>query len=236
MIESLFEELPPPAHDDNGDRVAETTEPPSENLFLGAMRIVRKIVRRRSFPQKDYSSDIEQGILLRLWRWKNTYRERSDRMSGEDWNAFAARTSYNEINRFLAGRKSAEHIPIEAIAEFSQPSVEGHAEVEVSTLVRIVWQEICSLTLRQRRALLLQSQQLVIYILHSGVSDEELARFLGFELDDWYDIRDELPLPDARIAEVIKRLGRNRGSTSSAKSIKKARHEARAKLEKVRGK
>lgn len=234
MIESLLEELPPPSHDDNGDRAPETTEPASENLFLGALRIVRRIVRRSSPLQKDYSSDIEQGIVLRLWRWKNAYRERSDRMSAEDWNAFAARTTYNEINRFLARRKTIEHVPIEAIPEVSQPSIAGYAEIEVSMLVRTVWQEICSLTLRQRRALLLQSQQLVIYLLQSGVSDEELAQCLGFERDDWCGIRDQLPLSDARIAEVTKLLGHDRGSIRSVKSVKKARHEARAKLKKVR--
>ena len=54
--------------------------------------------------------------------------------------------------------------------------IEGQTDAEVCSLAKSVWQAICFFSLRQRRALLLNSQELIFDIRQSGISDEELAR------------------------------------------------------------
>ena len=92
------------------------------------------------------------------------------------------------------------------------------------------WRLAGELSLRQRRALILHSQELVIYFLQSGVSDNDLAGILGFEMETWNDIRSRLPLTDIEIAAVIAEVDGTGDRSSQARSIKKARHEARMKL------
>lgn len=87
------------------------------------------------------------------------------------------------------------------------------------------------MTLRQRRALLLHSQQLIVYFLWSGINDKELAATLDLADKKWMEVKIELPLSDARIVELPN--GKNQTSESNVRSIKKARHEARTKLRAV---
>lgn len=233
MIESLLEELPQPgAADEKPDAAASDGTPSSERSFLAALPIVQRIVgRRRSRLDSTNGSDLVQEVALRLWRWRGNYLEQSEKMSGEEWKAFAARTAYNEVNRYFSDERNVGNAPLDVASGIQEPSVEGQTEIEVFSLINQVWQEICRLSLRQRRALLLHSQQLIIYFRQSGVIDTELSQILGLNDVEWNNIRRRLPLSDAQIAEVI--LGRKQGEkgASAAKSIKKARHEARVKLE-----
>jgi hypothetical protein len=84
------------------------------------------------------------------------------------------------------------------------------------------------MSLRQRRALLLHSQELIIYLLQSGISETDLAEALQFNENRWYEIREQLPLTDAQIASETE--GRSI-RPATAGSVKKARYEARGKLE-----
>jgi hypothetical protein len=72
--------------------------------------------------------------------------------------------------------------------------------------------------------------------MQSGISDRELAEILGLADSEWNDIRDRLPLSDIQVAEISIRGERLRKARSTARSIKKARYEARAKLEGLAGK
>ncbi len=235
MIDSLREELPSIGFEGDDRLGVEITGPDSESSFLEALPIIQRIVRRRrtSFQQADIL-DLTQGIALRLWKWRDKYRERSDRMSGEEWGSFAARTAYNEVNRHLTKTSTSTALSIEAANNIAEPSAEGETDLEVFSLIQAVWQDVCRLTLRQRRALLLHSQQLIVYFLQSGIDDLELARVLGLAIPEWNDIRSRLPLTDAQIAEVIQE-GReqDRNPAANAKSIKKARYDARTKLKGV---
>jgi hypothetical protein len=239
MIESLMdvwrrfssdESRPPDSHESSFQKS-------SEESLLAASSVVRKIVRRRypaSLQSATDAADLEQGIILRLLDWREKHREKSEQMSESEWKSFAARAAYNEINRLFKEGTDVETISIEEIHEAAdQKPVEGSAGAEVYSLVHRFWQEICTLSLRQRRALLLHSQELILNLLESGIGDGELARALEVTADEWSSILDRLPLSDLQIADITR--GQSNGDKnikSLAKSIKKARYEARGRLQK----
>ena len=99
--------------------------------------------------------------------------------------------------------------------------------------MRLVWQEICNLSLRQRRSLLLHSQELIIYLLQSGVGDQEIAEILELTESEWAEIKMRLPLSDFQIADLSPKKNSGKSVESSVNSIKKARHEARSRLQKL---
>lgn len=235
MIESLLEELPQHGKLDEEQPVQgpdATAVRSAELSFLGALPIVQRIVgRRRLRLDSTHASDLVQEVALRLWRWRSTYQAKSEKMSNEEWNAFAARTAYNEVNRHFSKDKNAANVPLDVLSEIQEPSVEGQTEIEVFSLISQVWQVICRLSLRQRWALLLHSQELIIYFLQGGITEWEVAEVLELSGGDWNDIRNRLPLTDAQIAKEIGCAGQRTAFLSTAGSIKKARHEARVKLE-----
>ena len=112
----------------------------------------------------------------------------------------------------------------------AQDSLEGQSEAEVCSLAMNVWQKMCSLSLRQRQALLFGSQELIIYLLQCGITDEKLAASLNLTMEEWAVIKDKLPFKDIQIAELLRESGNQNSIESIAKSMKKARHEARAKV------
>lgn len=142
-------------------------------------------------------------------------------MSGGDWNSFAARTAYNEVNRHLSREGISANLPLDCVSAIKETVFGGRDDVELFFLIEEVWQETCKLTLRQRQSLLLHSQELIIYFLQIGITEKKCAELLNFSESEWADIRDRLPMTDAEIAE--RTAGR-------AGAIKKARHDARVKL------
>jgi hypothetical protein len=236
MVEPFWDALRRLSNDENSP--PESGKEPShkensENSFLAALPVVRKIVRRRlaSFGQTE-APDLEQGIVLRLLNWREKYHEKSEEMSPGEWESFAARTAYNETNRHFS--KSAAHLPLdEASAIESSNSVVGESDAEFKSLAQFVWQETCQLSLRQRRALLLHSRKLIVYFLKAGVSEEELAQSLALTEGEWREIESKLPLSDTEIARFFggsSSNGEHLNLESAINSIKKARHEARCKL------
>ena len=235
MIEAFWDVVRQFSNNEN--KPSDSIEEPShkknsEDSFLAALPVVRKIVRRRfvSLRQAE-TSDLEQGIILRLLNWREKYPEKSEKMSTGDWESFAARTAYNETNRhFSKNAAGASHFPLDVADEIESPqSVAGDSDAEFQSLAYFVWQETCKLSLRQRRALLLHSRKLIVYFLTGGITDEDLARSLEISEEDWLEIKIKLPLPDASIARFV-RGDERRNLESIIKSIKKARHEARGKL------
>jgi len=211
-------------------------EKKSEESFLAALPVVRKIVRRRfvSFGQAE-ASDLEQGIVLRLLKWREKYPDISENMSSGDWESFAARTAYNETNRHFS--KSAAHLPLDAASEVeSYERLVGNSDAEFQSLASFVWQETCQLSLRQRRALLFKSWRLIVYFLKGGISDAELAQSLNLSENEWLEVKIKIPLSDASIARFNGITEKRPNLESVIKSIKKARHEARARLRKLTNK
>jgi len=226
MIDSLLEESPQRGAIE-GERTASTIEtsaaPPSGSSLLASLPIVLRIARRRrSELDPSNASDLVQEVALRLWRWATNHREKSESMSDDEWKAFAARTAYNEVSRRSSTQVHLASADPDNVPAIEHGSIEGQTDIEVFSLVRSVWQGICKMSLRQRRALLLHSQELIIYFLQTGITEKQLAETLDFSEKDWNDVRDRLPMSDAEIAE------RTEGT---AGSIKKARYEARVKLE-----
>ena len=227
MIDSLLEELSQQGAIEDGQTASASnvsSARPSENSFLAAIPIIQRIVgRRRPQMNSTNASDLVQEVALRLWRWATNHQEKSERMSDGEWRAFAARTAYNEVSRFFSRERTpTANIDPDDVSAIETTPIEGQTEIEVFSLIRLVWQGICQLSLRQRRALLLHSQELIIYFLQTGITEKQLAETLDFSEKDWNDVCDRVPLTDAEIAE------RTEGT---AGSIKKARYEARVKLE-----
>lgn len=208
----------------------------SEDSFLAALPVVRKIVRRRfvSLRQAE-ASDLEQGIVLRLLKWREKYPDISEGMSPGEWESFAARAAYNETNRHLSKNgKAGAYLPLDAASEVESPArIVGESDAELQSLASFVWQGICRMTLRQRRALLLQNRKLVLNFLKGGIRDEELARSLEISENEWLEVKIKIPLKDAAIACFG---GEQSNLEPAIKSIKKARHEARGKLRKLTNK
>ena len=235
MIESLVEDLPSLQIDEmsaDGKRGNSACLNGSEESLIASLPIVQKILRRKiSFSQQNDASDILQAISLRLWQWRNKFRSKSEDMSSGDWESFAARTAYNEINRHNSKRARMQELPLDhPTEEISIRSCAGETEAEVFSLLESIWQEICLLTLRQRRALLLHSQELIINLLQTGIGDDRIAGILELSAVEWAEVKTRLPLSDFQIAELIQAESKNKSLGSLTKSIKKARFEARKRI------
>lgn len=210
-----------------------------EDSFLAALPVVRKIVRRRFVSLgRAEQSDLEQVIVLRLLKWREKYPDISEEMSPGDWESFAARAAYNETNRHFSKNGNAKaHLPLDAASDIESPEqVAGDSDAEFQSLASFVWQGICRMTLRQRRALPLQNRHLVLNLLKGGIRDEELARSLEISENEWLEVKIKIPLPDAAIARFGGAVGERLNLESAINSIKKARHEARGKLRKLMNK
>lgn len=234
MIGSLFDDLQPIPEKEDQDSVAAedlSFDADSDDSLLAAIPVVQKIVRRKTFSSwQSEASDLVQGIVLRLLNWRNKYQAQSAEMTMDEWQSFAAKTAYNEINRHYK-HQSLTNVPLDSVQEaVAEGSLEGESEAEVRSLAAQVWQKICSLSLRQRQALLFGSQELVVYFLTIGITDEELAEKLNLTAEEWADAKNRLPLKDIQIAELLKQTGNENSIEAIAKSMKKARHEARAKV------
>lgn len=234
MIDSLFEEVNlverGEQNVDDGDMDLDlSAKEDSEASFLAAMPVIHSIIRRKiAFSHQTDSSDIFQEIVLRLWSWRNRFRQKSSRMSPTEWRAFAAKTAYNEINRYFSSKK--KFVSLDEVSKVSSSgSIAGETGAEIESLARSIWQGIRRLTLRQRRALLLHDQRSIIYLLTGGISDEELAKALEFTDEDWLEVKARLSSSDLQTSEFSGCRNRN-NVTLNAGSVKKARHDARAKL------
>jgi DNA-directed RNA polymerase specialized sigma24 family protein len=186
MIESLTEQMPQGGESSEGQDGAESVAGrASEHSFLAALPIVHRIVgRHRSRLDSKNGSDLVQEVALRIWQWCTKYQEKSAQMSGGDWNSFAARTAYNEVNRQLSREGRQLRVSLEEAPEIEEPSVEGRTDAEVFSLIQQLWQATCQLSLRQRRSLLLHSQELIIYFLQIGITEKQLAETLDFTVCD----------------------------------------------------
>ena len=222
---------------DDKEKTPAPHEKISEHPILAVIPVVRKIVRRKMSSRRDLAPDLEQGIALRLLGWSRKYREKSSEMTSQEWNAFAARAAYNEVNRHFSSEDARELVTLEAAgaaALESSQKIEGESFAEVRSLARLIWQDICQMTLRQRRALLFHSDEIINHLQQfGGISDAEFAQALEFEVNEWNKIKNTIPWSDSQIAELFEPHLNNKSAQILSKSIKKARFEARARLQKL---
>lgn len=237
MIGSLFENIQPiPKTEDKNSELTEdlSYDADSDDYLLTALPVVQKIVRRKTvFSWQSEASDLVQGIALRLLNWRKRNQEKSEKMSPDEWQSFAAKTAYNEINRHYSDNSKIKVVPLDSAHDCTEDIIQGQSEAEVRSLVCEVWQETCNLSLRQRRALLFGSQELVVYFLKIGITDEEIAENLSLTIEEWARVKEDIPLLDIQIAKILKEKGNQKSIEAIAGSIKKARHEARAKMRRV---
>jgi hypothetical protein len=82
----------------------------------------------------------------------------------------------------------------------------------------------------------LGSDSLLVLLRLYGVSNQNLSEILEISESELVEIINRLPLKDAQIAHLIAERdpdAKNGNITSLSKSVKKARHEARARLQKL---
>lgn len=207
-----------------------------DDSLLAALPVVRLIASRKSFSggQSD-ALDFVQAVIVRLLGWLARHEDKANEMLREDWESYAARAAYNETKRHYA-REKRRHESFDEANEIARErdGVTGETAAEFDSLARAVWQEICRMTIRQRRALLLHSRNLIVDILTSGVEEEELLEVLEISADDLREIAEKLPLSNEQIAALDKReKGETRITEKDANNVKKARFEARAKIRKI---
>jgi DNA-directed RNA polymerase specialized sigma24 family protein len=245
MVERFFDELRrgvPTGADKSSD-------PPEQNekshgdakrdeSFLAALPTIRQIVWRKLFSRKpDDAPDLVQKVVLQLLTWRENNPNKIEEMSPEEWQSFASKAAHHAVNSSLSGSEHLIATLDEASEVVGDDLVAGNTQAELASLLSAFWQGICQLSLRQRRALLFSSDSLLVLLRFNGLSNQNLTEILEVDESELLEIIDRLPLKDAQIAQLIAdRDGgnaKNRNISSLIKSIKKARHEARAKLQKL---
>ena len=245
MIERFFDELR------RTDLAAnEATEPPETNKklrpqteandesFLAVLPTIRQIVLRKLFRSKrDDAPDVVQKVILQLLTWRKHNPEKIEEMTAEEWQLFAFKAAHHAVKKRLSNGENLTEQLDGTIEIPGDDSIAGNTKAEVSSLLSVFWQGICQLSLRQRRALLLSSDSLLVLLKFSGISNQELGESLELSESEMPEIINRLPLKDASIALLIAESddgdGKNQNIGSLTKSIKKARHEARARLQKL---
>lgn len=203
----------------------------NEGSFGSALALIWRVIygRRYALPESD-ARDVAQEAVLRLWRWSEKFQEKSSRMTITEWDSFTAKTAHNEINRYFSNQLRNIEVPLEEGDLIPSGTPEGEADAEMFSLVRNVWREICSLTLYQRRALLLNSADLFIFLTQFGTSERVIVASLEINEEDWLDMSARLPLSDREIAAIARSYKAMRDPEAATRAIGKARFDARRKL------
>lgn len=209
-----------------------------DESFLAALPTIRKIVWRKLFPARpDDAPDLVQRVVLQLLTWRKNNPRKIEEMTADEWQSFASKAAHNAVNRRLSSREQLTEQLDETFEIAGDDSVDGNTAAELSSLLFVFWQGICQLSLRQRRALLLGNDSLLVLLKFNGISNRELAGSLELSEEEIPEIIHRLPLRNEQIALLITDRdeggGKNQNIDSLTKSIKKARYEARARLQKL---
>lgn len=209
-------------------------EPSTERLLTSSLRVAFAVASgRRSALGESNIADLTQNVALKLWRWLGSNREKSEFMTQSDWASFTARSAHNEINRHFRSRSRSTEVSLEEARLVASGHTQDETEIEVLSLIHKVWQGICTLSLKQCRALILHSPELVLYLLQAGIDGGEIAGVLEIGRVEWDQICERLPLSDFEIAKLMGDID-SKNLKASAKAVKKARFDARKKLERLK--
>lgn len=238
MIGSLLKEIPSISEAEEAELTVEPAfEGVSEEPLMSALPVVESIIRRKRISWRAEPEDLEQGVFLRLLKWLRRYRTKSEQMSPEEWKSFVATTTRHELNRHYKETASKLETSLDSAADvIARETIEGQTEAETCSLAKQWWQKICSLSVRQRQSLILGRDELVVYFMRAGVTDEELAESLGLTKREWEKVKDRIPLKFLQIGAFLKETGHEKSVEEIAISMKKARSEARQKVQEVRAK
>ena len=206
-----------------------------DGSVVSAIDLIWRVLcgRRYAVPEA-YMPDIAQEAVLRLWKWRQKYHEKANGLTISEWDSFTATTAHNEIKRHFSNQMRTTEVPLDDAILPGAGTPEGDADSEMFSLIRNVWQEICRLTQYQRRALLLGSPELLIYLMQFGVSERAVVSSLEISKEDWPEIFGRLPLSDREIAAIARSSKTMTDPEATAMAIGKARFDARKKLGRLR--
>jgi DNA-directed RNA polymerase specialized sigma24 family protein len=204
-----------------------------EQLLLKTIPSIKKIAARKlSTFYPAATDDIVQKVFLKLWNWVS--KSNRQPLTEEAWQKLANRATQNEIKTFYS-HKSNKEITLfedgESIEANRVNSIEGNSEREINSVAMIAWNEISRLSLRQKYALLLQKQELILYLVGSKCCQiEEIARELQLSRNKFLEIFQFIPLTDEKISVIFFEITNEK---LTVKQVWEARSKARTKLGKV---
>lgn len=221
---------------DANENLRPQTEADDES-FLAVLPTIRQIVWRKLFRSKrDDTPDVVQKVILQLLTWRKHNPEKIEEMTAEEWQLFAFKAAHHAVKKRPSNGESLT-VPLDESFEVADENkIIGNTAAEAASLACKFWQGICGLSLRQRRALLLGSESLIVILRLNGISNREVSDILELKEDELPELINRLPLKDVQIAGLLAACSpnaENRNIDSLTKSIKKARHEARARLQKL---
>lgn len=235
MNRSFLQKLQPAPGEPPSPEAQRPQERRNDGFIREALTLIKLIsTGRHSGLRESDVPDVTQETALRLWKWLEKFPEKSNGMSGEEWNSFTARSTYNEVYRHRSKLIKQNEVPLDDVPEVTDINSSAESDVEMAILVCEVWQGICRLSLYQRRALLFHSAELLIYLMQFGVDEKHIAKALSFEEEEWRILSLQLPLTDIEIAKLVSGASDIATTDSAVRNIKKARHDARKKLGKLK--
>lgn len=235
MNKSFIQKLQPAPGEPPLPEAQTLPEGRNDGLIHEALTLIKLIAMgRRTGLQEADVPDVTQETGLRLWKWLKKFPEKSKGMSGEEWKSFAARSAYNEISRRRTKLIKQNEVPLENVPSIKDLTHDFEPDFEMTILVCEVWQGICRLSLYQRRALLFHSADLLLYLMQFGIDEKHIAKALSFEVEEWRILSLQMPLTDIEIAKLVSGASNITNSDSAVRNIKKARHDARKKLGKLK--
>jgi DNA-directed RNA polymerase specialized sigma24 family protein len=213
----------------------ENQEIPAEQqqFLLKVIPLIKQVATRKlsSFSSGE-GDDIVQRVFLKLWKWIGKNDER--KLDEESWQKLANTATQNEIKTFYSHKSNKEVLftdKYEVVTQEASGLVAGNSNYELNSLAMSAWKEIKNLSLRQKYALLLQKQELILYLAGSKCCKiEEIARQLELPKERFLEIYGLLPFSDEQIREIFFETTKEK---LSSKQIWEARSKARTKLSKI---
>lgn len=185
--------------------------PKQEKFIIEALANVRKlIVYKLGTLYRDSVEDLSQRVFFKVWSWK---RKNERDLNYEEWQKFINVTVQREIADFFTEKYRKDLLfsqfetPIEADSiHINQPDqqLEGNTEIEIASLLKLIWQAAQNLTLRQRYAFILSNSELMLWLVTAQCcTTKELAGFLELEIAEARQLFDVFPLSDERITLML---------------------------------
>lgn len=166
-----------------------------------------------------------------------TAGKKEDTLTHEAWRKIAARTSINEINSYYAHKQHREvalcpensggELP-QLFAYYGSCRIEGETETETASLLKFVWSQMPTLSLRERYCFLLSRDELIDDLIGHGICRlADIAGYLEMSRADFVQVLEQLPISDETLKELIER---QTGAAITLKQIWTTRSKARRKL------
>lgn len=207
-----------------------------ERYMLESLAGVRKLVLfKLGSSHRDAAEDLMHRIFYKLWSWKT---RRGKVLERGEWQRLTRTAARSEINEYFS-EKYRKDILFSQMDEQSRETVFGIKSTNIvvedladvrSALIRI-WEAAQILTLRQRYAFVLQSDDFLLEFTAAGFCSRwELAAYFELGEDEMTDLLRLLPLSDGQIGELLEA---KLNESILPQHIWEARSKAKSKLAKA---